>query len=306
MSAFIGIDVCKAWLDVAVLGQDGTPRFANSPAGFKKLIRWLQALSPDRIVLEATGGYEQRALDALHAAGLPMVRINPRQSRDFAKATGQLAKTDALDAQVLARMAAAQIGTVYQPKEAWQTRLAQWHHRRAHLIQIRVSEKQRLAQIQDAVLAKAARAHIVFLDSQLRMIEAQIARQLDRPELAPLRTLPGAGPVLQATLACELPELGRIGAKQIAKLVGVAPLCRDSGLSRGKRATWGGRARIRTVLYMASLAAIRHDPVLRTFYRRLRERGKTAKVAIVATMRKMLVILNARVRDSQLPAQVLT
>lgn len=299
MSAFVGIDVSKATLDVAVLGKAETRQFPNTPAGFRKLVRWLAPLSPERVVLEATGGYEQAALDALHDAGLPLVRINPRQARDFAKATGQLAKTDALDALVLARMAAADIGTPYSPKEAWRVTLGQWHHRRMHVLQMLVSEKHRLAQFSEPLLVRAVQEHIAFLKGQLRAIKAEIAKQIDRPELSALRSLQGAGPVLQATLACELPELGQISGKQIAKLVGVAPLCRDSGLSRGKRTTWGGRARIRTVLYMACLAAIRHDPILGDFYRRLRNRGKTAKVAIVATMRKMLVILNARVRDSQ-------
>lgn len=299
MSAFVGIDVCKAWLDVAVLGQPETRRFANSASGFRKLARWLAPLKPARVVLEATGGYEQAALDDLHEAGLPLVRINPRQARDFAKATGQLAKTDALDAWVLAKMAAAEIGTLYQPKADWQRRLAQWHHRRTHLVQMLTSEKQRLSQLRDPDLVMAGKAHVAFLQKQLRMVQSEIAKQLQRRELAPLRTLQGAGPVLQATLACEVPELGQLTGKQVAKLVGVAPLCRDSGTSRGKRVTWGGRARVRTVLYMATLAAIRHEPRLRDFYQQLRSRGKASKVAITACMRKLLVILNARVRDSR-------
>ncbi len=298
MSAFVGIDVSKALLDVAVLGSPAVRQFANSPAGFRKLVAWLTPLQPARVLLEATGGYEQAALDALHAAGLPMARINPRQARDFAKATGQLAKTDSLDAHILARMAAAVECTPYEPREAWRLRLSQWQQRRGHLTQTLLAERQRAAQIDDPVLRRGAQRHLGFLQRELKLVDQEIAHQLQqRPELAALRSLRGAGPVLQATLACELPELGRLDGKAVAKLVGVAPLARDSGQWRGRRVIWGGRAGIRTALYMSALTAMRYEPALRDFYLRLRERGKAAKVAIVAVMRKMLVILNARMRD---------
>lgn len=305
MSAFVGIDVSKACLDVAVLGSSPTRQFANTAAGFRKLAAWLKPLRPARVLLEATGGYEQAALDALHGAGLSMVRINPRQARDFAKGTGQLAKTDALDAQVLARMAATIEAPPYEPRDDWRLRLRQWQQRRGHLVQILLAERQRLEQIDEAVLRRGTLRHITFLQRELRSLDQQIGQQLQaRPELAPLRSLRGAGPVLQATLACELPELGRLDGKAVAKLVGVAPLARDSGQRRGRRIIWGGRAGIRTVLYMSALTAMRYEPLLREFYLRLRARGKVAKVAIVAVMRKMLVILNARMRDhlAQIPA----
>lgn len=255
-------------------------------------------------MLEATGGYEQAALDALFAAGLPMVRANPRQVRDFAKALGQLAKTDRLDARVLAQLAATISLSPYQPACDWQRRLAQWHQRRGHLVQMIGSERQRLERLADPTLLTWARRHIAMLQRELRRLDAQIKHQVaTQPALDPLRSLKGVGPVLQAALACQLPELGHLDGKAIAKLVGVAPLARDSGLMRGQRHVWGGRRQIRAVLYMASLTAIRYEPRLRDFYQALRARGKAAKVAIVATMRKLLVILNARMRDARIEQQ---
>ena len=299
----IGIDVSKATLDVAVHGRQGSRQFANTRAGFRRLIAWLVPQQPRQVILEATGGFEQDALDALHVAGLPMVRINPRQGRDFAKATGQLAKTDRLDAQVLAHMAHAMTLTLYQPRADWQRQLAQWVQRRQHVMQMLASERQRLAKLCDPVLRKLTQNHLRNLSNMLAMLDRGIQAQLAaQPTLRPLRTLKGVGPGLQAMLAAQLPELGRINGKEIAKLVGVAPLARDSGLMRGRRQIWGGRAQIRQVLYMAALSALRHEPQLRDFYQGLRARGKAAKVAIVAVMRKLLVILNARMRDSLAPA----
>lgn len=300
MHACVGIDVSKATLDVAVHGSSEVRAFANSPAGFRRLAAWLLPQRPHQVVLEATGGYEQAALDALFGAGLPMARANPRQVRDFAKALGQLAKTDRLDARVLAQLAATISLTPYRPASPWQRRLAQWHQRRSHLVQMLGSERQRLEQMVDPVLLTWARRHIAMLRRELRRLDVEIERQMSvHPELNPLRSLKGVGPVLRATLASQLPELGRLDNKAIAKLVGVAPLARDSGLLRGQRHVWGGRSQIRAALYMASLTAIRYEPKLRDFYQSLRARGKQAKVAIVATMRKLLVILNARMRDAQ-------
>ena len=299
MSALIGIDVSKASLDVAVLGESHTQRFSNCPVGFRRLIAWLKPKGPERVLLEATGGYECALLDALHAAAVPVLRVNPRQARDFAKALGQLAKTDRLDAQVLARMAATIEGPLYAPLEAWRRKLAQCQHRRSQILEMLLAERKRVERLDDKVLIRAGRRHVVFLERELRELDRMIVGLMqDRSELAPLRTLRGVGPVLQATLACSLPELGRLDGKAIAKLVGVAPLARDSGQMRGRRTVWGGRASIRTALYMSALTAMRHEPVLRDFYQRLRSRGKAAKVAIVAVMRKMLMILNARMRDA--------
>ncbi len=218
-------------------------------------------------------------------------------ARDFAKATGQLAKTDRLDAFVLARMGQVLDMPRYEPKSPWQRRLGEWTQRRTQLVDMLAAERQRAEVIEDPVLRRLARAHIASLERVIRELDREIAAQvLAQPELGALRSLKGVGPVLQATLACELPELGRLSGKAIAKLAGVAPLARDSGTLRGRRTIWGGRPQIRSPLYMAAMSAARFDPQLRAFYESLRARGKAAKVAIVAVMRKMLVILNARMR----------
>lgn len=306
MSVFVGIDVGSDRLDVALTTVKGVRPFPNTSRGWRALIAWLQPLAPQWIVLEATGQYDAGVLSALHEAGLPVTRINPRQARDFAKANGQLAKTDALDAQVLARLAS--VATAlhlrpYQPKAAWQKELAAYQQQRTHLQQMLLSERQRYATLEPAWLRRQVRATIAHLEQRLRQIDQQLKAQIQaQPHLATLRTLKGVGEVTVATLAAHLPELGHLSGKAIAKLVGVAPLARDSGYQHGKRTVWGGRSVIRQVLYMAALTAVRHEPRLRDFYQGLRQRGKAAKVALVAVMRKMLVILNARMRDALLTA----
>lgn len=299
MSVSVGVDVSKATLDVAIHGAAATRCFPNTPAGHRRLIAWLQPQGTHQVVLEATGGYEHAALDALQAAGLPVVRVNPRQARDFARATGQLAKTDRLDARMLAQMAATLPLRLYQPAAAWQRRLAEWSQRRGQLVTLLTSERQRLRQFTEAPLRRSLQRHLAWLEDEIAALDREIAQQLEaQPVLATLRTLKGVGPVLTATLASELPELGRLDRKAIAKLVGVAPLARDSGQWRGPRHVWGGRHAVRSALYMAALVGVRHEPRLRELYQRLRARGKAAKVALVACMRKLLVILNARMRDA--------
>ena len=298
MNDAIGIDVSKATLDVAVHGLTQQSSFPNTAAGHRRLMKWLLALQPRQVVLEATGRYDQAALDALHGAGLPVVRMNPRQVRDFAKATGQLAKTDRLDAAVLARMAHSLELPRYQPKADWQRRLGEWTQRRRQLVDALATERQRAEALTDAVLRRLSRGLVTLLERNVRELEREIASQLKaRPELEALRSMKGVGPTLQATLASELPELGRLNGKAIAKLVGVAPLARDSGTLRGRRTAWGGRSQVRDPLSMAAMSAMRFEPRLKAFYEGLRARGKAGKVAIVAVMRKMLVILNARMRD---------
>lgn len=300
MHGGVGIDVSKARLDVAVHLTGESRSFANTATGWRRLAKWLLGLQPSQVVLEATGGYEQAALDALFAAGLPMVRLNPRQARDFAKATGQLAKTDRLDARVLAHMAQVLSLQRYQPRSAEQRRLAQWLQRRNQVVQMLASERQRLTPLTDPLLRRLMQRQIATLVRALATLDRNLHQQLQaQPILAPLRTVKGVGPVLQATLTCQLPELGHLNGKAIAKLVGVAPLARDSGLLRGQRKIWGGRDTVRTALYMAALSAMRYEPRLRDFYQSLRARGKPAKLAIVAVMRKLIVILNARVRDAR-------
>ncbi|MHB1992223.1 IS110 family RNA-guided transposase [Metallibacterium scheffleri] len=299
MFVSVGVDVSKATLDVAIHGAAATRCFPNTPAGHRRLIAWLQPQGTHQVVLEATGGYEQAALDALQAAGLPVVRVNPRQARDFARATGQLAKTDRLDARMLAQMAATLPLRRYQPAAAWQRRLAEWSQRRGQLVTLLTGERQRLRQLTEVPLRRSLQRHMAWLEDEIAALDRAIAQQLEaQPVLATLRTLKGVGPVLTATLASELPELGRLDRKAIAKLVGVAPLARDSGQWRGPRHVWGGRHAVRSALYMAALVGVRHEPRLREIYQRLRARGKAAKVALVACMRKLLVILNARMRDA--------
>ncbi|HEA4095305.1 transposase [Stenotrophomonas maltophilia] len=295
----IGIDVSKATLDVVVHGEQFR-QFSNDKRGFVRLIRWLKTWPIKQVVLEASGGYERAALDVLHAAGLPMVRINPARARRFAQGTGRAAKTDRLDATVLAQMAHLLPLTRYVPPAPWQQRLAEFAQCRRHLVQMRVSEMQRLRRLVDPDLIAMKQRHIAQLSDDLKQLDKAIAEQLEgQPGWKNIGTLKGVGPILISTLACELPELGSLGSKAIASLVGLAPMNRESGTWQGQRRISGGRAVVREALYMAALTAIRYEPGLRAFYAGLKAKGKASKVALVAVMRKMLVILNARKRDAE-------
>lgn len=295
----IGIDVSKATLDVAVHGEQFR-QFSNDKRGFVRLIRWLKTWPIKQVVLEASGGYERAALDVLHAAGLPMVRINPARARRFAQGTGRAAKTDRLDATVLAQMAHLLPLTRYVPPAPWQQRLAEFAQCRRHLVQMRVSEMQRLRRLVDPDLIAMKQRYIAQLSDDLKQLDKAIAEQLEgQPGWKNIGALKGVGPILISTLACELPELGSLGSKAIASLVGLAPMNRESGTWQGQRRISGGRAVVREALYMAALTAIRYEPRLRTFYAGLKAKGKASKVALVAVMRKMLVILNARKRDAE-------
>ncbi|QGL95391.1 MULTISPECIES: IS110-like element ISStma6 family transposase [Stenotrophomonas] len=295
----IGIDVSKATLDVAVHGEQFR-QFSNDKRGFVRLIRWLKTWPIKQVVLEASGGYERAALDALHAAGLPMVRINPACARRFAQGTGRAAKTDRLDATVLAQMAHLLPLTRYVPPAPWQQRLAEFAQCRRHLVQMRVSEMQRLRRLVDPDLIAMKQRYIAQLSDDLKQLDKAIAEQLEgQPGWKNIGALKGVGPILISTLACELPELGSLGSKAIASLVGLAPMNRESGTWQGQRRISGGRAVVREALYMAALTAIRYEPRLRAFYAGLKAKGKASKVALVAVMRKMLVILNARKRDAE-------
>ncbi len=296
---FVGIDVSKAQLDVA---QRPAGRFMvpNTEAGFTQLIAQLAANPPTLIVLEATGGVELPLTGALAAAGLPVVVVNPRQIRDFAKATGQLAKTDALDAQVLAHFADVVRPTPRPLPDVETQELAALVTRRRQLIEMLTAEKNRVASAR-AVVRKQLRAHITWLERALHQADTDLAEAIrqsplwrEKEEL--LRSVPGIGPVLTTTLLANLPELGTLTHKQIAALVGVAPLNRDSGTLRGKRTVWGGRAQVRAALYMAAIVAARFNPVIRVFYQRLCAAGKAKKVAFVACMRKLLTIVNAMLK----------
>ena len=294
---FIGIDVAQATLEVAVRPTGKQWRVANDAAAIEELVPQLRALHPQLIVLEATGGLELPLLAALGSARLPVVAVNPRQVRDFAKALGQLAKTDVLDAQVLAHFAEAVRPAVRPLPDAATQALAALVTRRRQLVEMLVAEENRRRSAPVAIRADI-QAHIVWLRKRLTDLDQELGQVLrssplwrEREDV--LRSVPGIGPTVTATLLAELPELGALGRKQIAALVGVAPLNRDSGTLRGKRTVWGGRATVRAALYMATLVATRRNPVIRALYARLLAAGKLKKVALTACMRKLLVILNA-------------
>lgn len=301
----VGIDVAKATLDVAVRPTDERWAVANDEAGIRTLVEQLRGVAPQQVVLEATGGYELAVVSALAAAALPVVVVNPRQVRDFAKATGRLAKTDQLDAAILARFAE-QVRPEARPlATAEQQELDALLTRRRQLIEMLTAEKNRLGQVfvrGGKQVRKSLKAHIRFLERELSMTDSELGALVhespvwrERDDL--LQSAPGVGPVLSRTILAALPELGRLDRKAIAALVGVAPLNRDSGLMRGKRMISGGRAPVRTALYMGTLTATRCNPVIRAFYLRLVAAGKPKKVALTACMRKLLIILNAMVRQ---------
>jgi transposase len=297
----VGIDVGKYWLDAARHGDRHIHRFSNDPCGIAQLIRLLARCADVFVVLEATGGYELPALRALVQAGHAVSRVNPRQSRSFARASGQLAKTDALDAIGLADMAHCMRGRLpeYVEPEPWQSTLAAYVTRRAQLVIAVQQQAQQIAALSVPALRKSAQRSLRALQKERCELDRHIAT-LTASRLTPAwRSLKGLGPVVQASLLSLLPELGSLSRQQIAKLVGVAPLNRDSGTLRGHRRIFGGRPRVRAVLYMAALVAVRWQPEFKAFYQQLRARGKLAKVALVACMRKWLVVLNARIRDER-------
>lgn len=305
-SVIIGIDVSKAQLDLAARGAVLlTAQQPNTPDGHAELVAQLQPLTPVLIVLEASGGYEAAAACALQAAGLPVAVVNPRQAREFARAMGRLAKTDRLDAQLLAEFGAAllardDLARVLKPlADPQQQVLAALVTRRRQLLTMLLAERQRLAMSVPAVRPSVT-AMIRALQAQVQVLDRQLAQHVHRhgQELdALLRSAGGIGPVSSVTLMAALPELGQLNRRQIAALVGVAPMAQDSGTLRGRRRVQGGRFEVRRVLYMATLSATRSNPVIQRFYQRLIAAGKKPKVALVACMRKLLTILNAIARD---------
>lgn len=298
---FIGIDVAKAQLAFACRPSGETGTVPNNDVGIRELAARCQALAPTLLVLEATGGYEAAVVAALVTAGLPVVVANPRQVRDFAKATGQLAKTDALDARVLA-LFAERVRPAPRPlPDAAAQALDALLTRRRQLVEMLTAERNRLLVARPPV-RRDLQQHIRFLERRLREVDDDLhtavkASPAWRVKDDLLQSVPGVGRVVSLTLLAELPELGRLSHKEIAALVGVAPLNRDSGTLRGKRLVYGGRAPVRAVLYMAALVASKCNPVIRAFYLRLRAAGKPAKVALTACMRKLLIILNAMARS---------
>lgn len=304
MKNVIGVDVCKVRLDVFVSADESVHVFDNDPAGHAALVKLVRDQSADLVVLEATGGLERAFVGHLLSVGLPVAVVNPRQVRDFAKALGRLAKTDALDARVLAAFGQAVKPRVRRLAEEDTQALADALTRRRQLVEMRTMEKTRLTQAGPAHVRKSIKAHIQWLDKQLCVTDSGLRKAVEQSEawMAKcdlLSQVKGIGTVACLSLTAWLPELGTINRKQIAALVGVAPLNHDSGTYRGRRRVWGGRAAVRAVLYMATLSAIRHNPTIAAFHQRLRTAGKPKKVAIIACMRKLLTILNAMVRDGQ-------
>ena len=299
---YVGMDVSKASIDICV--SDGEVwQVANDDRSMEELRARIAAMQPALVVLEATGGYELRAAGALAAAQLPVAVVNPRQVRSYARSVGQLAKTDRIDARILARFAAAVRPEPRPLPDADTDELDALITRRRQVVAMLTAEENRL-QMAAPVTRKQIKAHIGWLRRQLTKVDADIDRlvrgsPLWRVKDDLLQTVPGIGDTTSRTLLALLPELGTLNEKQIAALVGLAPFNRDSGSLRGRRRVWGGRARVRTALYMAALVGTRRNPILKAFYGRLRDAGKPAKVALVACMRKLLIIVNAMVRDGR-------
>lgn len=303
-SVFVGIDVSKDHLDVAYSPDGRTFQFDHDPAGLVEMVEQLRVDRPELVVLEASGGLEVTVVAELAAAGLPVVVVNPRQVRDFAKATGRLAKTDKLDALAIAHFAERMRPEVRPLPDAATIELGALLTRRRQVLEMLVAERMRQRRAQASLRAKIGE-HIAWLQKALADLDGELEDSVKsspiwREKEKLFRSVPGVGPILTVTLLAELPELGRLNRQQIAALVGVAPFNRDTGRTKGKRVIWGGRAAVRSVLYMATVAAIRCNPVIAEFHDRLMEKGKPFKVALTACMRKLLTILNAMLRHKQI------
>ncbi|MGB4548733.1 MAG: IS110 family transposase [Syntrophales bacterium] len=299
---FVGIDISKEELVVAVRPTAELQSFPNTEEGLAALVGFLQPLQAHSIVLEATGGFARAAVNAMALAALPVVVVNPRQIRDFARSVGLLAKTDAIDARIIARFAEAVRPERRPLKDLETQKLEDLNNRRRQIVEMITAEKNRLG-MAPTWSQRDIRSHIAWLEKRLKRINDNIDDLIKqspiwRQKEKILTSVLGVGPVVTTTLLCGLPELGTLSARKLSALVGVAPFNRDSGKSRGRRSCWGGRAHVRAALYMAALTASRCNPVIRAFYQRLRLAGKPAKVALVACMRKLLVILNAMVKNN--------
>lgn len=301
---FVGADIAKDQVDVHIRPTDERVQFSRDEAGLAGLVARLQHLGPRLVVLEATGGYEIPVAAALASAGVPVTVVNPRQIRDFARATGQLAKTDALDAQIMARFAEVVQPAVRPLPTAAAQALGDLVARRRQLIEMLGAERNRHQQARDPQLQRRIATHVRWLTKALAELDTTLADTIrsspiwrERDNL--LQSVPGIGDVTAYTLLADLPELGRLDRRKIAALVGVAPMNRDSGHWRGRRTIAGGRPAVRSVLYMATLTAVRFNPVIAHFYQRLTAAGRPKKVALTAAMRKLLTILNAMLRDQR-------
>lgn len=300
---FVGIDVSKQWLDVAVHNRPDTWRVSNAPTGWLNLVKRLKKLKPSLVVLEATGGFEMLVTAELHHADLPVVVMNAKRVRDFARATGRLAKTDKLDAQVIAHFAAAVRPALRALPSEQEEQLTALLPRRRQLVDMRTVEQNRLATVRESMRSQIEE-HIQWLNQSLDDLDTEIDDFIRHSPTWQanddlLQSAPGVGRVTSSTLLAMLPELGQLNRQEIAALAGLAPMNKDSGKKQGRRRIFGGRASVRSVLYMATLSATRFNPVIKVFYASLLKRGKDKKVALTACMRKLLVILNAMMRTRQ-------
>lgn len=300
---FIGVDIAKDSFEFAAYGDDRHFNMSNDETGIRQAVEQIQKLSPELLVLEATGGYEHPLVAALSLAKLPVVVINPRQVRNFAKATGHLAKTDAIDAAVLAHFAAVVKPEIRSMADADMLLLKEVVSRRQQLVEILVAERNRLGVAHNPSVKAGIQAHIDWLKKRLDETDGELRKQIEESPLWRakddlLRTVPGVGPMTSAALLANLPELGSLNRHQIAALVGVAPFNRDSGRMRGKRSVWGGRSSVKATLYMAALSATKWNPAIKTFYERLCDSGKPKKVALTACMRKLLIVLNSMMKNN--------
>jgi transposase len=301
---YVGIDVSKDHVDVHVIPLEQTRQFNRDSRGIDSLVKFLKKNPPMLIVLESTGGYELIVAGALLASGLPAVVINPRQGRDFAKAIGKIAKTDSIDALVLARFAQSVRPPVRPIATQQQQFLKDLTSRRAQLVKIRTAEKNRLSRVSSSVVRETIEDVIALLNRQIKDIDRQLRDLIkanpDWHEAEQLlKSAPGVAEKTSANLIAQMPELGHVSRREVSSLVGVAPMNRDSGTLRGRRMICGGRARVRTALYMATLSAVRWNKTIRVFYDRLLDAGKTKKVALIACARKLLTILNAILRTKK-------
>jgi transposase len=304
MATYAGIDIAKRGFDLAIESKPTVQHFNNDRDGIEHCLNVLKPLKPDLIVMEPTGGYEQALRCELQAAGLPVAVVNARRIREFARACGLLAKTDKLDAQVIARFAAVLQPPAQEALDQQTQAMKALVARRHQLIQTRTAEFNRMEHAHDKAVMRSIRAVLKTIEHQMDILEQHIRDQIDRtPELKQktqqLESAPGIGETTASLLVTELPELGRLNRRQIAALVGVAPINRDSGTYRGKRMTGGGRRLLRARLFMPTLVAVRHNPTIHAFYQRLLQQGKTKMVAVIAAMRKLLTILNIMLKKNE-------
>jgi len=301
---YIGIDISKCHFDLYVLPESNEYQFENNPKGIQQCLKMLETLRPKLTVMESTGGYEVALATGLHLAGLAVAVVNPRQIRDFAKAIGQIAKTDKIDARVIARFASTVEPPAKDVLDAKARQLKALVARRDQLVGMHVAERNRMEHAVDKDIVRSIKAVLKTFERQIVQVDSQIAEHIVQdPQLKRKADIVDSAPGIACTtasmLVTRLPELGLLNRRRIAALVGVAPINRDSGTFKGKRMTGGGRRRIRTALYMPTLAAIRHNPVIREFYNRLLAKGKTKMTAVIAAMRKLLTILNTMVAKNQ-------